>query len=364
MPTDGLENESSSSLLNNEMKGNGATNFFESSLHFPTGSRQRLTDQPAAASPVVYKSSNTALIFIPRFVNKKMSLIPVLPYSIIYALQTRVVKVFETNTLHAGSAIDADDLAVDPLAVLGSEEANNAGNVDGLADALHGRPGLGVLVDLVVGQLLATRDVLAADGVVHVSLNAAGGDAVDGDLLVAGVDGHAADEGLDGALGARVDGVLGHALGLAGDGAHEDDAAADGQVLVGLAGDEELAAGVDAHDAVVLLLGDVLEVAEGDDAGVGADDVELAEVLDGEVHHLDGLGDVADVGLVGDGVGAHLLDVLDDLVGGVLGVGVVDDDLGAAAGELDGHGGTNATAGASDKGDLAIKTGGVDCRHF
>jgi hypothetical protein len=268
------------------------------------------------------------------------------------------------NALHASGTVNADDLAVDPLAVLGSEEADDAGNVDGLTDALHGRPGLGVLVDLVVAELLSAGDVLAADLVVHVGLDAAGGDAVDGDLLVAGVDGHAAHESLDGALGARVDGVLGHALGLAGDGAHEDDAAADGQVLVGLAGDEELAAGVDAHDAVVLLLGHVLHVAEGDDARVGADDVELAEVLDGLVHHLDGLGDVADVGLDGDGVAAHLLDLLDELVGGLLGVGVVDDDLGAAAGELNGHRRANATAGAGDEGDLAIEAGGVDLgRH-
>jgi len=42
------------------------------------------------------------------------------------------------NALHASSAVNANDLAVDPLAVLGSEEANNAGTVDGLADALHG----------------------------------------------------------------------------------------------------------------------------------------------------------------------------------------------------------------------------------
>jgi hypothetical protein len=289
----------------------------------------------------------------------------VLPYSKnLCQSWVKIVLNQEKNALHAGGAIDADDLAVDPLTVLGSEEANNAGNVDGLANTLHGRPGLCVLVDLVVRKLLSAGDVLAADLVVHIGLDAAGGDAVDGDLLVAGVDGHAADEGLDGTLGAGVDGVLGHALGLAGDGAHQDDAAADGQVLVGLAGDEELAAGVDAHDAVVLLLGDILEVAEGDDAGVGADDVKLAEVLDGEVHHLDGLVDVADVGLVGDGVGAVLLDLLDELVGGVLGVGVVDNDLCAATAELGGHRRANATAGASDEGDLAVKAGGVDSRHI
>lgn len=47
--------------------------------------------------------------------------------------------------LHASSAIDANDLAVDPLAVLGREEAHDAGNVDGETDAVEGRPGGGVL---------------------------------------------------------------------------------------------------------------------------------------------------------------------------------------------------------------------------
>lgn len=52
----------------------------------------------------------------------------------------------KVQCLHAGSAIDADDLAVNPLAVLGREEANNAGNVDGLADAVHWGPSGGVLL--------------------------------------------------------------------------------------------------------------------------------------------------------------------------------------------------------------------------
>jgi len=250
----------------------------------------------------------------------------------------------ENNSLHAGGTVNANDLAVDPLTVLGGEEADDAGNVDGLANTLHGRPGLGVLVDLVVGELLTAGDVLAADGVVHVGLDATGGNGVDSDALVARVDGHAADKGLDGTLGTGVDGVLGDALGLTGDGAHQDDAAADGKVLVGLTGDEELAAGVDLEDAVEFLLGDVLEVAEGDDTGVGADNVELAEVLDGLVEELDGLGDLADVGLDGDGVGAVLLDLLDDLVGGVGRVGVVDDDLGTTLSELNGHRLANTTA--------------------
>jgi hypothetical protein len=266
-------------------------------------------------------------------------------------LMKRVVGVFEVggervrnrNSLHAGGTIDTDDLAVDPLTILGGEEADDAGNVDGLTDTLHGRPGLGVLVNLVVGEVLTAGNVLAADGVVHVGLDATGGNSVDGDALVTGVDGHAADEGLDGTLGTGVDGVLGDTLGLTGDGAHQDDAAADGKVLVGLTGDEELAAGVDLEDAVELLLGDILEVTEGNDTRVGADNVELTEVLNGLVEELDGLGDVTDVGLDGNGVGTVLLDLLNDLVGSVGGVGVVDNNLGTTLSELNGHRLANTT---------------------
>lgn len=250
----------------------------------------------------------------------------------------------EETPLHAGGTVNANDLAVDPLTVLGGEEADNAGNVDGLADTLHGRPGLGVLVDLVVGEVLTTGDVLAADGVVHVGLDTTGGNGVDSDALVTTVDGHAADEGLDGTLGARVDGVLGDTLGLTGDGAHQDDATANGKVLVGLTGNEELTTGVDLEDAVELLLGDILEVTEGDNTRVGADNVELAEVLNSLVEELDSLGDLANVGLDGNGVGTVLLDLLDDLVGSVGRVGVVDNDLGTTLAELNGHRLANTTA--------------------
>lgn len=47
--------------------------------------------------------------------------------------------------LHARGTIDADDLAVDPFAVLGGEEADDAGNVDWLTHAVHWRPSSGVL---------------------------------------------------------------------------------------------------------------------------------------------------------------------------------------------------------------------------
>lgn len=142
------------------------------------------------------------------------------------------------------------------------------------------------LVDLFVLQLVAVGDVLSAYSVVHVGLDSTRCDSVDGDLLVAEVEGHAADEGLNGSLAAGVDSVLGDTLSLASDAAHHDEAATDLEVLVGLAGDEELATGVDAEDAVELLWRDVLDVAERDDTAVGADNVELAPDLDGLVKQL------------------------------------------------------------------------------
>jgi len=56
--------------------------------------------------------------------------------------------------------------------------------------------------------------------VVHVGLDATWRNAVDRDLLVTAVNGHAAHERLNGALGARVERMPWDALRLASDGAH------------------------------------------------------------------------------------------------------------------------------------------------
>jgi len=40
--------------------------------------------------------------------------------------------------LHASGTVNADDLAVHPLAILRGEEADNPCNIDGLADTVHG----------------------------------------------------------------------------------------------------------------------------------------------------------------------------------------------------------------------------------
>ena len=138
--------------------------------------------------------------------------------------------------------------------------------------------------------------------------------------------------------------MLRDTLGLTSDGTHEDHATANLEVLVGLTGNEELSTGVDVEDTVELLGGDILDVAEGNDTRVGDGNVNLAEVLLGLLEELDGLLDVGDVGLDGNGIGTDLLDLLDDLLSSIGGVGVVDDDLGATACELESHLTTHTTA--------------------
>lgn len=131
---------------------------------------------------------------------------------------------------------------------------------------------------------------------------------------------------------------------LASDGAHQNQATTNLEVLVGLAGDKELATGVDGKDTVKFLRGDVLDVAEGDDAAVGANDVELAKDLDGLLEHPDDVLDDTNVGLDAGSVRAVLLDGGDDLLGGLGAVGVVDNDLAATTTELHGHFPADTTA--------------------
>jgi hypothetical protein len=240
--------------------------------------------------------------------------------------------------------INANNLPVDPLAILGGEEANNAGNVDGLANAVVWRPCGGVNIDLVVAHLVSSWNVLLANGVVHVGLDSTWGNAVDCDLLVTGINGHAASEGLNSTLGGRVNGVLWDTLGLASDGAHQDNAASNLEVLVCLASNKELASGVDVENAVVLLWCDILHVAEGNDTGVGADNVELAEVGLGLLEHLNDLVDIGNVGLDSNGLAAHLLDLVNDFFGGLSAVGVVDDNISTALGKLESHRLSDTTA--------------------
>lgn len=193
------------------------------------------------------------------------------------------------------------------------------------------------LINSIIIQLRATGNVLPADSVVHIRLDATGRDSIDSDLLVTKVNSHAAHKGLNSTLATTVDSMLWHTLGLTRNAAHQNQPSTNLEGIVRLLGNKELATSVDVENTVKLLGGNVLDVAKGDDTAVGADNVELAPGLLGLGEHGDDLVDIRHVGLDGDGVAAGRLDLGDDFFGRLGAVGVVDDYLCATASELEGH---------------------------
>jgi len=246
--------------------------------------------------------------------------------------------------LHAGGSVNTNDLSIDPLTIIRSQEGDDTGNIERLANTIVWRPSGSILIDLIVAQLLTTGNVLLADGVIHISLNTTRGNAVDSNLLITAIDSHAASKGLDGTLGARIDSVLWNTLGLTSDGSHENDTTTNLEVLVSLTSDEELSPSVDGEDAVEFLLCDIFKMTERDDTRVGGDDVELAKVFLGFLEELNGLGDVGNVGLDGNSLASHTADLVAHLLGGSRAVGIVDNNIGTTAGELKSHFFSDTTA--------------------
>src|SRR5439155_23599458 len=113
---------------------------------------------------------------------------------------------------------------------------------------------------------------------------------------------------------------------------------------------------------VPLLLGHVDEHPVAQDAGVVDEDVEAAKALHGRVDQALGTLPVGHVVAVGDSLAARGADLFDHLAGGTgrrtaavdLGSQVVDDDLGALAGILQGVAPADAATGAGDDDDAAV----------
>jgi len=231
--------------------------------------------------------------------------------------------------LHASSAIDTQNLSVYPFTILAGQKCSHASHINGHSHAVQRAPRRRVLVNLLVGKVLAVWNVLFADSLVHVGFDATGRNGVDGDFLVTTVDGHASDEGLDGTLASGVDSVLGDTLGLTCNGAHQDDAATNLEVFVGFSCDKELSTSVDVEDSVVFLFCDIFQVTKGHDAGVGDDNIDFAEMGFGLLHQSDSFLDVGDISLDGNGIGAiaNCLDRCHDFVCTLAAVSVVDDHL-------------------------------------
>jgi hypothetical protein len=159
-------------------------------------------------------------------------------------------------------------------------------------------------------------------------------------------------------------------------------------VAVGLAGDKELGARVDAEDAVEfflliyhqfpipsllvsailvqgIYLGHITQMPKTHDPRIAAHDIEPAKMLHRVIHQFDRLRDLSDVGLEGDRVGPQALDLGDDFLGRFPRVGVVDDDFGAAAAKFYSHSGADAATRAGDEGDFSVEAvGDVGGGHF
>lgn len=248
---------------------------------------------------------------------------------------------------------------INPEAVLGSQEAHNSGNINRISHTAERSDVRERILHLLGTHVLVPAGHIAPCSMSeHVRLDTSGSDGIDAHLLAAHISRQGADESLDGVLATSIQRVVGWATRCGGDGRHQDDGATDLTVLVGLLGDEELRAGVRVEHLVVALWRDFEEGGKVLSAGVGHDDINLAERLLALLEELDNLGDLANVGFDSDSVAAGGLDLLNDFLGRGLAGAVVDDDLGATLCEFDGNATTDTTTGTGHEGDFAVEAGG------
>ena len=156
----------------------------------------------------------------------------------------------QSRSLCHSSPTNRNDLPVHPRAILTTQKGNDAADIARQPNPAQHAKLARHLLDLLVRPALAAGDVPPRVLGVHVRLDAPGRDAVDTDAPVAHVLRQAAHERLHRGLAARVQRVVLDRLGLRRDGREHDQPPARGEVLVGLLGDEQLAAGVDSEDAV------------------------------------------------------------------------------------------------------------------
>lgn len=248
----------------------------------------------------------------------------------------------------------AEFRTVDPLALFHAKHGDSLSNVGGVSDALErAHVGKALVNDIHGHALVAARDVVPRVLVVHVGLDAARGDGVDSHLLLAAVNGEGSGETLDGGLGAGIEGMVVNASHGGGDGRSEDNAASAAAVLETLLGDEELASAVEVEDAVKELLGDI-ELGRPDlSTRVGDHELNVTVVGHNAVKEAGNLGGLADVGLDGDGIGAKGLELGNGVLSGLGARAVVDNNVAAALGKLEGDALANTAAGTGDNGDLA-----------
>lgn len=194
----------------------------------------------------------------------------------------------------------------------------------------------------------------------HVRLDTTGCDTVDGDTTLTEVGSEGLDHTNNSHLGSVVESVVTDTKETGSNGGHEDQTTVVLKVLPGSLTNEELGASVQVKDVVVLLLGDLLGLVPRLGTAVGHDNVDLAKVLLGLLEQTLNLGNLADIGLDGDGLGtaAGGLNLSYDLISGGLAALVVDDNAGTTSSELNGTATTDTTASTGDESNLAVEGGG------
>ena len=222
------------------------------------------------------------------------------------------------------AAVDEQSLAGDKGAVVGGEEEDGFGDIDGFPDTAKRSdlgPGAGVIARFRLGAL---------------HFRGAGGDAIDADLVLAQFHRGHFGEHFNAALGRRVIDQTREGQ-LVAAGTQSDDAAAvafGNHAAGGLLRAEKRAAEVGVEHFVPLFDSEVKQGFPGLHGGVGDEDVNVVEVLVEFGEKIPSAGDIADIGLDGDGFAAKRLD-LSDGVRGTGGVGVVvDGNIHAGAGEF------------------------------
>jgi hypothetical protein len=193
-------------------------------------------------------------------------------------------------------------------------------------------------------------------GRVHVGVDGAGLDDVDGDAARAEFPRQALGEGGQRGLRQRVDRQPGPARDPVGEVASDvDDAAALAEVQDGGLARQNRGANVDVQEGVDVCERHVLDLGEADDPSVVDEDVQAAERLDGLADGRPDRVRVGAVGLDGDAAAAPLLDGADHPRGGVRRLLVGDGHVGALGGQGLGDCGADAAACTGDEGALSLK---------
>ncbi len=150
----------------------------------------------------------------------------------------------------------------------------------------------------------------------HVREDSSRGDRVHRDAFWPAVGGKAAREAFDGGFGACVQSMVTHAGHVGRDGGRENDSAPAGAMSEAVLRDEELAAGVEVENVVIILLRHVFLLFEGLHAGVRHDNVESAIVREGPLEEGADFGGLGNVGLDGNCPRAEGEEFRYDVLGG------------------------------------------------